>query len=106
MVYVGNLPKHEQRGYEATVEAGVAIKHETKVMLDINGQFTQNATEQFGRKTKHQLTKPEHCIYIDETNCHTNMMDDGHIGGRWYVMAADQTKGAHTGVTVISILQY
>jgi hypothetical protein len=85
--------------YEAMVEAGVAIKHEEEVWLDINNQITINQDEAVGRKTRFQQVKPERCVYVDETGCNTNMKTDGHVGGRCYVMAAGQSEGAQTGVT-------
>jgi hypothetical protein len=44
------------------------------------------------------LTKPERCVYVDKTGCNTNMKNDGHVGGRRYVMGANQVEGGRTGV--------
>jgi hypothetical protein len=44
---------------EGMVEAKVAIKHETEAILDIHGNKTNNPLEQFRRKTRYQLNKPE-----------------------------------------------
>jgi hypothetical protein len=85
--------------FEAMVEAGVAIRHNEKVMLDHKGNVTQSIDQMFSRKTKYQLLKPERCVYVYESGCNTNIKEDGHIGGRRYVMAADQFEGARTGVT-------
>jgi hypothetical protein len=85
--------------YEAMVEAGVATKYDEEVMLDRNGNITNDVEKLFGRKTKYQLIKPHRCVYVDETGCNTNMKEDGHIGGRRYIMAEGQVEGARTGVT-------
>jgi hypothetical protein len=85
--------------YESMVDAGVAIKHNEEVWLDINNQVTINQDEAVGRKTKYQLTKPERCVYVDETGCNTNMKVDGHVGGTRYIMSAHQSEGGRTGVT-------
>jgi hypothetical protein len=46
--------------YDTMVEAGVAIKHNEEVWLDVNNQVTINQSEAIGRKTRYQLTnKPE-----------------------------------------------
>jgi hypothetical protein len=44
------------------------------------------------------MTKPEQCVYVDETGCNTNMKNKGHVGGRRYVMGAKQVEGGRTGV--------
>jgi hypothetical protein len=68
--------------------------------MDRDGNKTLDTNKQYGRKTRYKPTKPERCVYVDavdETSCNTNMKDDGHIGGRRYVMARNQVKGARTG---------
>jgi hypothetical protein len=84
--------------YESMVEAGVAIKHPEEVWLDKNNQITINQEEAVGRKTRYQLVKPERCVYVDETGCNTNMKNDGHVGGRRYIMGVNQIEGGRTGV--------
>jgi hypothetical protein len=85
--------------YKAMVEAMVAIKHDEEIMLDCDGNITNNKDKMVGRKTRYQLTKPEQCVYVDKTGCNTNMKDDGHVGGRQYVMSVDQVEGDQSGVT-------
>jgi hypothetical protein len=85
--------------YESMVEAGVAVKLDEEVMMDREGNETLDPSQQFGRKTQYKLTRPDRCIYVDETGCNTNMKDDGNVGGRLYVMAANQLEGARTGCT-------
>jgi hypothetical protein len=85
--------------YEAMVDAKVAIKFDEEEMMDRDGNITLDSNKQFGRKTRYKLTRPDRCVFVDETGCNTNMKDDGQIGGRRYVMAANQTEGARTGAT-------
>jgi hypothetical protein len=62
--------------YEAMVEAGVAIKLEEELMMDRNGNITLEPSQQFGRKKRYKLTKPDGCLYVNETWCNTDMKDE------------------------------
>jgi hypothetical protein len=84
--------------YKAMVKAEVAIKHDKEVMFDSKRKVSEDINKMCGKKARYELTWPDRCVYVDETGCNTNMKEDGHIGGRRYVMAADQIEGARTGV--------
>lgn len=85
--------------YEKMVEAKVAIKLEEEVMLDIDGNQTDDEEKQYRRKTKFILTKPEQVLFVDKTGCNTNQKDDGYLGGRLYVLSAEEKDGGKVGAT-------
>jgi hypothetical protein len=85
--------------YDRKVAAGAAIKHDHKLMFDKDGNQTLDETQMFGRKTRYELTRPEQVLFVDETGCNTNQKDDGHIGGRLYVLPRDKTEGGLLGIT-------
>jgi hypothetical protein len=85
--------------YKAMVKARVAIKLDAEFMFDCAGNVTGDCNEMFGRIAKCKVNCPKRCVYVEATGCNTNMKEDGHIGGRQYVMAADQVEGARNGDT-------
>jgi hypothetical protein len=50
--------------------------------------------------SKFQLTKPEFLLFVDETGCKTNQLNDGRVGGELFVVPKiDNEAGAPTGST-------
>lgn len=85
--------------YDMMVKAGVAIKLDEKVMLDIDGKVVYSKEEMYGRPPQFQVTKPEQILFVDETGSNTNQKDDGLEGGQRIVTGAKQTEGACIGST-------
>jgi hypothetical protein len=74
--------------YETMVEAGVAEKLEQEIQ------------HEEGLPTKFKLTKPEFLLFVDETGCNTNQLNDGRVGGELFVLPKnDNEAGAPTGST-------
>jgi hypothetical protein len=85
--------------YENMVEAGVAIKLDEEVMFDIDGNITEDPSKMFGRPSRYQITRPDRCVYVDETGCNTNCKNDGLIGGQRQVLGKNQKEGGRTSAT-------
>jgi hypothetical protein len=83
--------------YESMVECGVAVKLDEEKMFDKNGNITEDPEEMYGRPSRYHLIHPERCLFVDETGCNTNQKDDGHQGGKLYVLDKNQTEGARVG---------
>jgi hypothetical protein len=48
--------------------------------------------------SKYKLTMPEYLLFIDETGCNTNQLNDGRVGGELFVLPKDDNEaGAPTG---------
>jgi len=56
------------------VEAGIAEEVEEAIQYDA------------GLPTKFKLTHPEFLLFVDETGCNTNQLNDGKVGGELYLM--------------------
>lgn len=54
------------------VTANVAIKLEEPVLLDIDGNEVASDDLAFGLPTKYKVTKPQYCLFVDETGKNTN----------------------------------
>ncbi len=39
-----------------------------------------------GLPTKYKLTRPEYLLFVDETGCYTNQLNDGKVGGELFIM--------------------
>jgi hypothetical protein len=72
--------------YEAMVEAGVAEELTKPIHYDE------------GLPTKYQLIHPEYVLFVDETGCNTNQLNDGRVGGELLILPKlDRECGAPTG---------
>jgi hypothetical protein len=60
--------------YTAMVEAGIMEKVEDAIQYDT------------GLPTKYKLTKSEFLLFVDETGCNINHLNDGKVGGELYIM--------------------
>jgi hypothetical protein len=74
--------------YEAMVTAGVAEKGEEEI------------TYETGLPSKYKLTKPEYVLFVDETGCNTNQLNDGRVGGELFIVPkVDNEAGRPIGST-------
>jgi hypothetical protein len=85
--------------YEAMVECGVAEKLNDEVMYDIDGIETDDENKMFGRRTKYKMLKPERCLFVDETGCNTNQVDEGNVEGEKFVFPKHLPKPGRCGAT-------
>jgi hypothetical protein len=60
--------------YEAMVSAGVAEKEEEEINYGT------------GLPSRYRLTKPEYVLFVDETGCNTNQLNDGRVGGELFIV--------------------
>jgi hypothetical protein len=86
-VTVENFESMYENVYEAMVEAGIAEKKEEAVQYET------------GRPSQYVLTKPEYLLFVDETGCNTNQLDDGHVGGETFILPKDDPEAAPRGST-------
>jgi len=63
-----------QNIYEHMVEAGIAEYVEDEIQHDT------------GLPSHYKLTHPEFLLFVDETGCNTNQLNDGKVGGELYLM--------------------
>jgi len=74
--------------YETMVEAGVAEELTKPIQYDE------------GLPTKYRLIHPEYVLFVDETGCNTNQLNDGRVGGELFILPKlDSECGAPTGAT-------
>jgi len=74
--------------YEEMVKAGIAEEKEEEIEYET------------GLSSKFQLTKPEFLLFVDETGCNTNQLNDGRVGGELFVVPKiDNEAGAPIGST-------
>ncbi len=74
--------------YEAMVSSGIAEKVDSPIEFES------------GRPMQCKLTRPEILLFVDETGCNTNQLNDGKVGGERFIMPKnDPESGAPTGAT-------
>jgi hypothetical protein len=74
--------------YEEMVKAGIAEEKEEEIEYET------------GLSSKFQLTKSEFLLFVDETGCNTNQLNDGRVGGELFVVPKiDNEAGAPIGST-------
>jgi hypothetical protein len=69
-----NFKNMYENVYETMVEAGIAEVVEEAIQHEA------------GLPTKYKLTRPEYLIFVDETGCNTNQLNDGKVGGELFIM--------------------
>ncbi len=83
-----NFTNMYENVYQTMVEAGIAKIVEDKIQYDHE------------MPSKYKLTKPEYLLFIDETGCNTNPLNDGRVGGELFVVPKeDNEAGAPTEST-------
>jgi hypothetical protein len=60
--------------YERMVEAGIAEKEDGEILHEA------------GLPSKYILTLPEYLLFIDETGCNTNQLNDGKVRGEIFIV--------------------
>jgi len=74
--------------YKNMVEAGVAE------------ELTESIQHEDGLPSKYRLIHPDYCLFVDETGCNTNQLNDGRVGGELFILPKrDCECGAPTGAT-------
>ncbi len=74
--------------YEMMIEAGIAEKVEEEIQYET------------GLPSKFQVTRPKFLLFVDETGCNTNQLNDGQVGGELFMQPKnDNEAGAPTGST-------
>jgi hypothetical protein len=66
-------------------------------MYEKNGETTTNKEEMYSR-AKDKMVHPVYLLFVDETGCNTNQKDDGHVGGKLFVLPTkEQGEGSVSG---------
>ncbi len=60
--------------YKMMVEAGIAEVVEEAIQHEA------------GLLTKYKLTHPKYLVFVNETGCNTNQLNDGKVGGELFIM--------------------
>jgi len=68
-------------------EAGIAEKKAEEIQYET------------GRPSHYVLTKPEYLLFVDETGCNTNQLNDGHVGVETFIVPKDDPEAAPQGST-------
>ncbi len=69
-----NFENMYENVYATMVEAGIAEEVQEAIQYDT------------GLPTKYRLTHPEYLLFVDETGCNTNQLNDGKVGGEVFIM--------------------
>ena len=77
-----NFENMYQNIYEHMVEAGIAEYVEEAIQHDS------------GLPTNYKLTHPEYLLFVDETGCNTNQLNDGKVGGELYLVPKNSEDAA------------
>ncbi len=62
--------------------------YETMVMIEAGiAEVVEEAIQcEAGLPTKYVLTQPEYLLFVNETGCNTNQLNDGKVGGELFIM--------------------
>ncbi len=77
-----NFQNMYENVYATMVEAGIAEELEEEIQ------------HERGLPTKYALTKPEFLLFVDETGCNMNQLNDGKVGGELFIMPKNIGDGA------------
>jgi hypothetical protein len=69
-----NFQNMYENVYEAMVKAGIADEKEEEIEYETS------------LPSRSLLTKPEFLLFVDETGCNTNQLNDGRVGGELFVV--------------------
>ncbi len=74
--------------YNTMVEAGVAEEVSEEIKYET------------GLPSKFKLTRPEYVVFVDETGCNTNQLNDGRVGNEKFILPKQDSEfGAPIGAT-------
>jgi hypothetical protein len=83
-----NFENMYENVYKTMVEAGVAE------------EVSEEIQHEAGLPSKFRLTRPEYILFVDETGCNTNQLNDGRVGNELFIVPkVDSECGAPTGAT-------
>jgi hypothetical protein len=83
-----NFENMYENVYKTMVEAGVAE------------ELSEEIQHEPGLPRKFRLTRPEFILFVDETGCNTNQLNDGRVGNEQFIVPkVDSECRAPTGVT-------
>jgi hypothetical protein len=69
-----NFKNMYENVYKMMVEAGIAEVVEEAIQHEA------------GLLTKYKLTHPKYLVFVNETGCNTNQLNDGKVGGELFIM--------------------
>jgi hypothetical protein len=72
-------------------------------MYNKKGEITINREEMFGRPTKYKVTKSEYLLFVNKTDCNTNMKEDAFVGGQLFVLPVDMASQSNRNCAVTNI---
>ena len=83
-----NFENMYENVYKTMVEAGVAE------------EVSEDIQHEAGLPSKYRLTRPEYVLFVDETGCNTNQLNDGRVGNERFILPKDDSEcGAPIGAT-------
>jgi hypothetical protein len=72
------------------VDAGVAKFLASPVWMNNKGEVVSYEKDAYGCKVKCKLTRPDMVICMDEVDCNTRQLNNGHVGGTRYVIGKNK----------------
>jgi hypothetical protein len=99
----GTTIKDTKRNTWVTKE-NFQIMYESVHEAMVTAGVTQNEDEEInygtGLPSRYRLTKPEYVLFMDETGCNTNQLNDGRVGGELFIVPkADNEAGCPIDAT-------
>jgi len=83
-----NFENMYENVYNTMVEAGVAEEVSEEIKYET------------GLPSKFKLTRPEYVVFVDETGCNTNQLNDGRVGNEKFILPKQDSEfGAPIGAT-------
>ena len=63
-------------------------------------EVSEEIQHETGLPSKFKLTRPEYVLFVDETGCNTNQLNDGRVRNKKFILPKqDSDNGAPTGAT-------
>ncbi len=69
-----NFENMYENVYKTMVEAGVAE------------ELSEEIQHKAGLPSKYRLTRPEYVLFVDETGCNTNQLNDGRVDNEQFIL--------------------
>ena len=77
--------------YDELVDAGVAMKLDTPVFTDRDGNEV-NKYEHFGKEQDIKILHKHYILFADKTGCNTSQKKDGQVGGTKLIVEKGKTQ--------------
>ena len=71
--------------------ANVAVRFDTPVLMNRDGDIVENEEDAFGCRVTHNVTRPDMILCMDEVGSSTCQKGDGAVGGEKYVCERSKT---------------